>query len=124
MTASEDAIKKAVEQFLGVGGTPASARPRQRRGQPPPEEDKQKPDDRGGSRKVRRRAEAGLRRAADGRLTAQGQAYAKRIAEVKTGGGEPMIDFAIYYPTRLAPGSTIDDASRAFPIDGPDKDAY
>ena len=56
--------------------------------------------------------------------TAQGQDYAGRIAEVKTGGGNPMVEFDIYYPTRLAPGSTIDDASQAFPIDGPDKEAY
>ena len=35
-----------------------------------------------------------------------------------------MVKFDIYYPTRLAPGSTIDDASQAFPIDGPDKEAY
>ena len=50
VTASEEAIKKAVEQFLGVGGTPG-ARPGGDADQPPPEEDKQKPDDRGGNRK-------------------------------------------------------------------------
>ena len=35
-----------------------------------------------------------------------------------------MIDFPIYYPTRLAPGSFLARDSRAFVIDGPDKDVY
>ena len=56
--------------------------------------------------------------------TEQGQLYANQMSKVQTGGGKPMIDFPIYYPTRLAPGSTINEASRAFPIDGPDKEAY
>jgi hypothetical protein len=38
--------------------------------------------------------------------------------ESGTGGGEPMVEFPVEYPTALAPGSTISD-SRAFPIDGP-----
>jgi hypothetical protein len=35
-----------------------------------------------------------------------------------------MLDFPIYYPTKLAPGSTITADSRAFPIDGPGNDVY
>ena len=35
-----------------------------------------------------------------------------------------MLDFPVYYPTKLAPGSTITDDSRAFPIDGPGTDVY
>ena len=35
-----------------------------------------------------------------------------------------MIDFPIYYPTRLVPGSLITEDSRAFPIDGPEKDVF
>ena len=35
-----------------------------------------------------------------------------------------MLEFPIYYPTKLAPGSTISDDSRAFPIDGPGNDVY
>jgi hypothetical protein len=32
-----------------------------------------------------------------------------------------MVDFPILFPTALAPGSVIDDDSRAFPVDGPRK---
>jgi LCP family protein required for cell wall assembly len=123
VTASEKAIKKAVEQFLGVGGTPG-ARPGGDADQPPPEEDKQKPDDRGGNRKSDDEPKQDFVGPPMDDSTAQGQDYARRIAAVKTGGGDPMVKFDIYYPTRLVPGSTIDDASRAFPIDGPDKEAY
>ena len=36
-----------------------------------------------------------------------------------------MIDFPVYYPTRLAPGLARSPRTRrAFPIDGPDKDVY
>ena len=35
-----------------------------------------------------------------------------------------MVTFPIYYPTRLVPGSFIANDSRAFLIDGPDKDVY
>ena len=35
-----------------------------------------------------------------------------------------MLDFPIYYPTRLVPGSIIIRDSRAFPIDGPGNDVY
>jgi polyisoprenyl-teichoic acid--peptidoglycan teichoic acid transferase len=123
VTASEDAIKKAVEQFLGVGGTPG-ARPGGEADQPPPEEDKQRPDDRGGGGESDDEPKQDFVGPQMDDSTAQGQDYARRIAEVKTGGGDPMVKFGIYYPTRLAPGSTIDDASRAFQIDGPDKEAY
>jgi hypothetical protein len=35
-----------------------------------------------------------------------------------------MVTFPIYYPTRLLPGSVLARDSRAFPIDGPDKDVF
>jgi polyisoprenyl-teichoic acid--peptidoglycan teichoic acid transferase len=35
-----------------------------------------------------------------------------------------MVKFPIYFPSRLVPGSTINDATRAFPIDGPEKQEY
>ena len=35
-----------------------------------------------------------------------------------------MVDFPIYYPTRLVPGSFIARDSRAFVIDGPGNDVY
>jgi polyisoprenyl-teichoic acid--peptidoglycan teichoic acid transferase len=123
VTASEDAIKKAVKQFLGVGGTPG-ARPGGEADQPPPKEDKQEPDDRGGDGKSDAEPEQDFVGPAMDDSTEQGKLYANQMSKVKTGGGEPMIDFPIYYPTRLAPGSEINEASRAFPIDGPDKEAY
>ena len=35
-----------------------------------------------------------------------------------------MVDFPIYYPTKLALDSTLTDDSRAFPIDGPGNEVY
>ena len=49
---------------------------------------------------------------------------AATLAATKTKSGKPMIDFPLYYPTKLAPGSTLTDDSRAFPIDGPGDDKY
>jgi polyisoprenyl-teichoic acid--peptidoglycan teichoic acid transferase len=56
--------------------------------------------------------------------SAMGQEYAARIQATKTKGGKPMVNFPIYYPTLLAPGSQFSDDSRAFPIDGPGDDVY
>ncbi len=56
--------------------------------------------------------------------TDQGQTYAKQAAAKKKKNGDPMVTFPIYYPTRLAPGSFIARDSRAFVIDGPDKETY
>ena len=56
--------------------------------------------------------------------TEQGQTYAKQMLAKKKKNGDPMVDFPVYYPTRLAPGSIIDRDTRAFLIDGPDKDVY
>ncbi len=56
--------------------------------------------------------------------TEQGQRYAHQVSIKKRKNGKPMVDFPIYYPTRLAPGSVITPDTRAFPIDGPDKDVY
>jgi LCP family protein required for cell wall assembly len=125
VTASESAIKKAVEQFLGVEGTPG-ARPGGESDAPArADEDEGRDDQRdgGGGDKPDDEGQDFVGPPMDD-STAQGQDFANRIAEVKTGGGEPMVKFPIYYPTRLVPGSTINDASRAFQIDGPDKEAY
>ena len=56
--------------------------------------------------------------------TEQGQRYAHQISIHKKHDGDPMIDFPVYYPTRLVPGSVITNDSRAFPIDGPEKDVF
>ena len=56
--------------------------------------------------------------------TEQAQTYAHQVSIKKTKDGDPMVTFPIYYPTRLVPGSFIANDSRAFVIDGPDKDVY
>jgi polyisoprenyl-teichoic acid--peptidoglycan teichoic acid transferase len=56
--------------------------------------------------------------------SASGQDYAARLAATKTKNGKPMLDFPLYYPTKLAADSTFTGDSRAFPIDGPGDDAY
>ena len=60
-------------------------------------------------------------------VTATGEAVAKQLQEVKRNDGDPMLEFPVEYPTRMLPGSTletIDQASRAFPIDGPSDEVY
>jgi LCP family protein required for cell wall assembly len=125
VTASEKAIKDTVDQFLGVAGTPG-ARPGGEAEAPEDEgEQSEKPDDTGGGGdKGGDKSEQDFVGPTMDDSTEQGQLYANQMSKVKTGGGEPMVDFPIYFPTRLVPGSTINEASRAFPIDGPDKEAY
>lgn len=59
-----------------------------------------------------------------------GQQVAATLANTKAKDGKPMVNFPIYYPTKLIPGSTIlteqdgVQESRAFPIDGPGNDVY
>jgi hypothetical protein len=53
-----------------------------------------------------------------------GQQYAAKLAATKTKSHKPMLDFPVYYPTKLVPDSTITEDSRAFPIDGPGSDVY
>ena len=62
--------------------------------------------------------------------SSSGQQYAAQLANTKAKDGKPMVNFPIYYPTKLIPDSQIlgPDAtppeSRAFPIDGPGNDVY
>ena len=56
--------------------------------------------------------------------TSSGQQEAAQLAATKTGSHKPMVDFPMYYPTKLIPGSEITSDSRAFPIDGPGSAAY
>ena len=53
-----------------------------------------------------------------------GEQFAAKLAAEQTKSGKPMLDFPIHYPTKLAPGSTLIDDSRAFPIDGPGDEKY
>jgi polyisoprenyl-teichoic acid--peptidoglycan teichoic acid transferase len=56
--------------------------------------------------------------------SSSGHDYAEKLAATKTGGGRPMLDFPVRYPTKLAPNSTLTGDSRAFPIDGPGDDVF
>jgi LCP family protein required for cell wall assembly len=110
VTASESAIRQAVARFEGE--TP-----------PPPQEPG------GGSRQKEqgKNRSGGPSKPAPPPLedaTASGRQYAANLANSKTKSGRPMLDFPIYYPTELAPGSALIDDSRAFPIDGPGNDVY
>jgi LCP family protein required for cell wall assembly len=129
VTASDDAIQKAVEQFLNVEGTPGE-RPA---GESPPAEEPDKPPHadkpQGGNDKPEDKPKPEgngdhFEGPAMDDSTEQGQTYAKQISHKRKHNGEPMIDFPIYYPTRLVPGSFMSRDSRAFVIDGPGDDVY
>ena len=56
--------------------------------------------------------------------SSSGQQMAATLANTKAKNGKPMVNFPIYYPTKLIPDSQITTDSRAFPIDGPGNDVY
>ncbi len=115
MTASQSAIREAVQQFVGETPSPPSTP------EPPASSGGgSKPGN--GSKNDHAGAAAAPAPLIDS--TASGQQYAAKLAATKTKSGKPMLDFPVYYPTKLAPGSTITDDSRAFPIDGPGSDVY
>lgn len=127
VTAGEGAIQKAVEQFLNSTGTPG-ARPG---GDSPEREEaaQNKPENRGdgkpgGGPKPDDKPEQDFVGPPMDDSTAMGEQYADKVSSEKKKDGEPYVDFPVYYPTRLAPGSTINDASRAFNIDGPSDEVY
>ncbi len=114
VTASESAIRQAVARFEGEseptpepepggggsnGGPPKKPDAKQPAPPPPPLVDS---------------AVTGV----------SGEQLAAELAAQNTKGGKPMLDFPIYYPTMLAPDSSLTDDSRAFPIDGPGNDEY
>jgi LCP family protein required for cell wall assembly len=114
VTASEQAIQDAVQKFEGEAPPPPQIEPEEQGGGSQPE--KKKSSKKSGAEKP---APPPLIDA-----SALGQQYAAQLAGEKTKSGKPMVDFPMYYPTKLAPDSTLTDDSRAFPIDGPGKDAY
>ena len=56
--------------------------------------------------------------------SSSGQQMAAQLANTKAKDGKPMVNFPIYYPTKLIPDSQILTDSRAFPIDGPGNEVY
>jgi LCP family protein required for cell wall assembly len=110
VTASESAIRQAVARFEGQTPPPPSA---------PVGGSGQKNGGKKGSGGPSKPAPPPLQDA-----TASGKEFATKLAHAKTKSGRPMLDFPIYYPTKLAPNSTLLDDSRAFPIDGPGDEVY
>jgi LCP family protein required for cell wall assembly len=111
VTASQGAIRDAVRKFLGEQPPPPAQAP---------------PQPSGGGPKPGTKKKAAQQPPPPPLIdsTALGQQYAAKLASSKTKSGKPMLDFPVYYPTKLAPGSTLTDDSRAFPIDGPGSDVY
>jgi LCP family protein required for cell wall assembly len=112
VTASESAIREAVTRFEGEAPpTP----------EPPPTE--------GGS-KAGQTKKSGDKTPAPPPLVdssttgVSGEQVAAKLAATQKKSGKPMLNFTIDYPTKLVPGSTLIDDSRAFPIDGPGDDKY
>jgi LCP family protein required for cell wall assembly len=125
VTASNEAIQNAVQQFLGVEGTPGPPS-----GETSEQESKPKPD--GGRRSKEKPEETEPQEGESGpaMIDATGaiEPYAQKLAATETKGAEPMLDFPLYYPTQVPANSIVDstvlEASRAFPIDGPGDDEY
>ena len=122
MTANDAAIKKAIAQFLDTEGTPGD-RPA---GESPPNDSRQPTAAATAARRTSpsRTRTTTTSRARRGRLDRAGQALRPPDLVRKKHDGDPMIDFPVYYPTRLVAGSVITNDSRAFPIDGPEKDVF
>ena len=130
VTAGDEAIQDAVDQFLATEGTPGS-RPAgespELEEEEPSGEGNDKPDD---DKPADDKPEEDKPESNDfvgpemDDATDQSQASATQLSHVRKKNGDPMLDFPIYYPTRLAPGSIIINDSRAFPIDGPGDDVY
>jgi polyisoprenyl-teichoic acid--peptidoglycan teichoic acid transferase len=110
VTASATAIKQAVARFEGTTPTPTPSTSSSGNGGNQKKGSKKKPNS------------APPVPVID--ATAQGQQYAAKLAGEKTKGGKPMLDFPIYFPTKLANDSSLTDDSDAFLIDGPGSDAY
>ncbi len=119
VTAGEGAIQEAVDQFQNGTGTPG-ARPggesQDRNEADKPRADK--PED-GGDK-----PEQDFVGPPMDDSSALGEQYADKVANERRKDGDTYVKFPVFYPTRLAPGSTINDASRAFNIDGPSDEVY
>jgi LCP family protein required for cell wall assembly len=123
VTAGTKEIQETIDTFLGTEGTPG----------PPEAGESEEPTDDGGDggggdgekpEKDKPEAEPEDTGPPMEDSTAQGEQYSHQISIKKTNSKETMIRFPIFYPTQLVPGSTINEATRAFPIDGPGDDKY
>jgi polyisoprenyl-teichoic acid--peptidoglycan teichoic acid transferase len=128
VTASNEAIKSAVAQFLGTGGTPGPAPS----GAPEEENQPSQEPKEGGKRKDKQRDEEQQPPEDTGpaMIDATGaiQPYAQKLGGMKTKNGKVILDFPLYYPTQVPANAIVDstvlEASRSFLIDGPGDDVY
>jgi LCP family protein required for cell wall assembly len=118
VTSTQSQIQAAVKQFLGVN---------------PPPQPSAEPSKSGGSGSQKKGGGGSSKGGSSSPApppaptidaTAPAQQYAATLAAAKTKHGSPMLDFPVYYPTRVAPDSSFSDDSRAFPIDGPGDSVY
>jgi LCP family protein required for cell wall assembly len=127
VTASNDAIKSAVNQFLGTEGTPGptpSGSPEEEEGSGGGQGGKE-PKDKGKDKKKKPQEDTG-----PAMIDATGaiQPYAQKLEGWTTKNGKVIVDFPLYYPTQVPANSRVDstvlEASRSFLIDGPGDDVY
>ena len=104
VTASNEQIRKAVEQFLGIQDTPGSLEDEGGDGGGEPKEKKPKPKPEGDG------APALIDSAATG------QTFAQQFA--------PAVGFPVFYPTKLVPGSQIIEESREYKIADEDEKVH
>jgi LCP family protein required for cell wall assembly len=106
VTASNEQIKTAVEQFLGIQDTPGSL------------EDEGKGGGGGGKKPKKKRDKEPQGEIAPELIDSAGAgvAFADRFA--------PAVGFPVFYPTKLVPGSQIIDESREYKIADEDKNVH
>ena len=128
VTASNDAIKSAVNQFLGTEGTPGptpSGSPEEEEGSGGGQGGKGAEGRQGQGKKKKPQEDTG-----PAMIDATGaiQPYAQKLEGWTTKNGKVIVDFPLYYPTQVPANSRVDstvlEASRSFLIDGPGDDEY
>ena len=126
VTSNDDLIQQAVSKFLDPYGTEASTSASSGGGKPSggknqKKEKKSKPEEK--PKTPTPETPDASTSVIDS--TASGQQYAELLQNTQhQESGKPLLTFPIFYPTRLTPGSSITDESRAFIIDGPGDEVY
>jgi hypothetical protein len=119
VTASDSAIKNTVQEFLGNEPPPEPS--------PPDTGDNNGGGGGGGGGGDHKKPDEEPSEPSGPAMTETpelGQ-LAQKLEKTKRKDGDPMLDFPIYYPTRVVPTSTVNwNDSRAFVIDGPGDDVY
>ena len=118
VTASDEPLRNAVGEFMGVGSEPEEEDPgggddKSRGGDKPDKKPESKPDE-------PERTPEQIAAAQMSDTTVAGQQYA---AAIRDQGGKDL-RFPVLYPTLITPGATISDDTRYFKIDGGDGKAY